>query len=513
MSDVPDATRAAPQERRAFIEGQEIAKSFGGVRALHGASFAADAGEVHALVGENGAGKSTMIKILSGVLRPDAGTVLMKGRPVELSGPEAARALGMRTVFQDLTLLPWLTVAENLLLGREPRRAFGLIDGRAMEAQAARTLAEIGIVHIDPLDLIADLSLADRQIVEIARAVVQEPDVLFLDEPTSSLAQRETEWLFGLIRQLRARNKCIIFTSHRWAEVKIIADRITIFRNGERVGVYTDIGEDEAITLMTGRRVDTMYPKLPPLAVAAPALELRSVTTAANTDVSWVLHKGEILGIGGLAGSGHRELFLALFGAEKITGGQVLVNGRPVKIRSPRDAIRHGLGIALVPEDRKREGLLLPMAVKDNLTLAVLHWISLLGVVKRGVEGRLTLTTIEELQIRTPSANQPVGALSGGNQQKVLIGRWLLAQSRILLYFDITRGVDIATKHDLYELMLRLVQEGRSILFYSSDTEELARLSHRVLVMREGKIAAELVGPDIDAEAIVAAAVRSVVAA
>lgn len=495
------------------IEGREITKSFGAVMALDTASFEAAAGEVHALVGENGAGKSTMIKILSGVLRPDSGTVWIKGRRVELSGPEAAHALGVRTVFQELTLLPWMTVAENLLLRHEPRGPWGLIRHGALAARAEQIFAQVGIEHIDPLDLVADLSLADRQIIEIVRAVIQEPEILFLDEPTSSLAEREVEWLFGLIGRLRGRGTCIVFTSHRWGEVKTLADRITILRNGSRVGTYRHIDEGDAITLMTGRRVEARYPRLNALVERVPVFEVRGFSSTGVKNVSLVLHRGEILGVGGLAGQGHRELFLALFGAQKVTHGQLLIEGKHVTIRSPRDAIRAGLGIALVPEDRKTEGLLLPMTVRDNLTVAVLDRIALAGVIRAGLERRLAQQAIGQLQVRARSPEQPVATLSGGNQQKVLVGRWLLADSRILLLYDITRGVDIGTKHDIYELMLRLAADGRSILFYSSDTEELAHLSHRVLVLREGRVAAELQGPGIDTEEIVAAAIRGTVAA
>ena len=490
------------------IEGLDISKNFGGVRALDHAAFTARPGEVHALVGENGAGKSTMIKILSGLIHPDSGTIRIKGQDVTLAGPGAAQALGVRTVFQELTLMPWMTVAENLLLGREPRGIFGLIQREKMASVAEKILMDLGIGQIDPLDLVADLSLSQRQIIEIARAVIRDPDVLFLDEPTSSLAEQGVKWLFQLIEQLRARNKCIIFTSHRWREVKSIASRITIFRNGQNVGTYTDIDEDQAITLMTGRNVEALYPKLPPLTEKETVLEVKDMSSTGVHDVSFSLRKGEILGIGGLAGHGHRELFLTLFGVQKATHGQMLIGGKPVNIRGPRDAIAAGLGIALVPEDRKSEGLLLPMSVQDNLTLPILDRISPWGVVKRGTERQLVQKMIERLQIKTPSASRPVGTLSGGNQQKVLIGRWLLADSRILLLYDVTRGVDIATKHDVYELMVQLAAEGRSVLFYSSDTEEIAHLCHRVLVMREGRISVELAGPEISAEEIVGAAVR-----
>jgi ribose transport system ATP-binding protein len=488
------------------IEGIKLSKAFGGVQALGSASFSARRGEVHALVGENGAGKSTLIKILGGRLRADAGQVRLAGESVELNSPDAAHGRGVWTVFQELTLLPWMTVAENLLIRREPRGTLGLIDRARMADEADSILARLGIHHIDPHRLVEDLSLAQRQIVEIVRVIVQDPDILLFDEPTSSLGANEVEWLFGLIRDLCARNKCIIFTSHRWKEITDIADRITIFRNGGELGTFTEIDESKAVTLMTGQQVDAFFPQPPALELAGSLLEARGLSGPAIYGVSLTLHPGEILGVGGLAGHGHRELFFSLFGAEPITGGDILVNGRKVRMASPGDA--SGLGIALVPEDRKTEGLLLPMSVAVNLTLAVLPQISMLGVIRGGSEGRVVREMIDRLKIRTPGLRNPVGQLSGGNQQKVLLARWLLADSHIMLLYDVTRGVDIATKHEIYELMMRLVREGRGVLFYSSDAEELAHLSHRVLVMREGRIAAEFKAPNITAEDIVSAAVR-----
>ena len=490
------------------VEATGLVKSFGGVQALAGADFAAAAGEVHALVGENGAGKSTLIKILGGRLRPDAGSVRFGGEAIELHGPDQAHLRGAWTVFQELTLLPWMTVAENLLLRHEPRGALGFIHRRRLSRDADAALERLGIRHIDPDALVEDIALAERQIVEIARVVIKNPDILLLDEPTSSLGEHEVAWLFDLIRGLRARGKCVVFTSHRWNEIASIADRITIFRNGADVGTYRGIEESEAVTLMTGQRLDTLFPPLPPLAAATPMLEARDLAGQGIDEVGFTLHRGEILGVGGLTGHGHRELFLTLFGAQRAGRGTIRAGGEALRLRGPRDAIRAGLGIALVPEDRKTEGLLLPMTVRDNLTLAILDRISRLGVVRAGREREMTRQIAQALQIKAPSLLHPAGGLSGGNQQKVLVGRWLLAESRILLLYDVTRGVDIATKHEIYQLMLRLVGEGRAILFYSSDAEELAHLCHRVLVMREGRIAASLARPALSAEAIVAAAVR-----
>ncbi|HWI27833.1 MAG TPA: sugar ABC transporter ATP-binding protein [Stellaceae bacterium] len=503
----------AQEERPAAIEASRIEKSFGGVRALAGASFSAVAGEVHALVGENGAGKSTLIRVIGGRLRPDGGAVRLKGQALDFGRPDAANALGAWTVFQELTLFPWMTVAENLLLGREPRGRLGLIETRRMEERAEEVLAGLGITHIDPRALVEDIALAERQIVEIVRVITRDPSILLLDEPTSSLVEREVEWLFERIGELRARGAAIIFTSHRWNEVKSIADRITVFRNGAEVGTYAELPEDEAVRLMTGQRMETLFPKPPPLPATEKVLELNGLSGPGVDKVSLSLHKGEVLGVGGLAGHGHRQLFFMLFGAEKPGGGTIAVENKIVRIRSPREAVRCGVGLALVPEDRKTEGLLLEMSVRENLTLSVLRRVSRAGIIRPAAESDAAQRMIERLQIRAQGPGSRVGTLSGGNQQKVLLGRWLLADCHIMLLYDVTRGVDVATKHELYELIMRLAREGRSILFYSSDAEELARLSHRVLVMREGRIAAELSGDELSAETIVAAALRDSVAA
>jgi ribose transport system ATP-binding protein len=490
------------------IEGIAISKSFGGVQALRNASFRAERGEVHALVGENGAGKSTMIKILSGLYPPDTGQIRIDGRDVSLGNPHAAIRLGLGTVFQELTLLPYMTVAENLLLGREPRAA-GIIRRASLPDAAQVLLDQYGVVGLNPLELVANLPLGQRQVVEIVKTVSRNPEILFLDEPTSALTEQEVQWLFGLIRDLRRRGICIVFTSHRWNEIKGIADNITVFRNGENVGTFAAaaLTEEAAVELMTGRKLDMQYPEPPPLEERVPVLSGRDLTGRGLQGATFSAFGGEILGVGGLAGQGQRDLFLALYGANRVKSGTIEVQGRPVRFHSPRDAIR--AGVALVPEDRKTEGLLLPLSVRANLTLPILGRISRAGIVDRRAEDVLDRRIIEQLAIRTPSADQPVGALSGGNQQKVLLGRWLLSGAKILLLYDITRGVDVATKHDIYELMLRLAADGHTLLFYSTDTEELAHVCHRVIIMREGRFVSELVGKAITPEGIVAAAIRA----
>jgi ribose transport system ATP-binding protein len=490
-----------------IIEGQGISKSFGGVRALRNASFSAEPGEVHALVGENGAGKSTMIKILSGLYPPDEGQIGVNSQVVSLGSPQAAMRLGIGTVFQELTLLPYMTVAENLLLGREPRIG-GVVRRSALPDAAQALLDQYGVVGLNPLELVTNLSLGQRQIVEIVKTVSRNPKILFLDEPTSALAENEVKWLFGLIRELRRQGTCLVFTSHRWNEIKNIADRITVYRNGEGVGTFAavDLSEEAAVELMTGRKLDMQYPEPPPVARREAVFAARDLTGRGLQGATFSAYKGEILGVGGLAGQGQRDLFLTLYGARRAKSGVIEVVGRPIRLRSPRDAIR--AGIALVPEDRKTEGLLLPLSIRANLTLPILNRLSRAGIINRRDEEAMNRRMIEQLAVRTPSVDQPVGALSGGNQQKVLLGRWLLTGANILLLYDITRGVDVATKHDIYELMLRLAAEGHCLLFYSTDTEELAHICHRVIIMREGRFVSELEGPAITPEAIVTAAIR-----
>jgi ribose transport system ATP-binding protein len=497
-------------KEQSAIEAINVSRSFGGVHALTGASLSAHFGEVHALVGENGAGKSTLIKIVGGVVRPDSGTIKVSGEDVTLSGPSAARSLKIGTVFQELTLFPWLTVAENLFLGEEPRGRTRLIRRRLLAVRAEAVFDDFSVRGIDPNDLAGSLSLAHRQIVEIVSAFLHEPRILLLDEPTSALAEHDVGWLFELVRSLRDRGGCVIFTSHRWAEVSALADRITILRNGTDVATRERVDENEAVTLMTGRTIDRLYPEQPAAPVDAEVmLEADRLEGDRLHGISFELHRGEIVGIAGLAGQGQRELFMSLFGAGRLTGGEIRVRGASRRLRRPADAIRHGLAISFVPEDRKTEGLMLPMSVRDNLTLAVLARISRGGVIRRHLEGAVAAGAVDRLQIKTRgSALQEVGELSGGNQQKVLIGRWLLIDPDILLLFDITRGVDVGTKHDIYELVGQLAREGKAILFYSSETEEIAKLCHRVIVIREGRIVAELAGAAADAEGIVAAAIR-----
>jgi ribose transport system ATP-binding protein len=494
-------------ENMSVIDAVRVTKAYGSVKALTGASLSARPGEVHALVGENGAGKSTLVKMLSGLVSPDSGEIRVNREAVKLHGAAAARAAGIGTVFQELSLLPDMTVADNLLIGREARNRFGLISQRKKLRVAQQELDNAQLSHIDAGALVGSLPLQQQQLIEIAKVIRRQPRVLVLDEATSALGEDAVEWLFRAVRRLRDEGVAVLFTSHRWNEVTAISDWMTVFRNGHDVesSPAADIDERQAINLMTGREVDTLYPKLSTVPSRQPSVEAKGLVAGQIRGVDFKLHKGEILGVGGLAGQGQLDLFLAMFGARPRTGGEVLIDGKAARLRSPREAVQKHK-IALVPEDRKREGLILPMSIQTNLTLPILNTFSRAGYIDRRREREQAAGVIKTLAVRTPSAQQPVGALSGGNQQKVLLGRWLLAEAQVLLMYDVTRGVDIATKHDIYELIVWLASKGRSILFYSSDTEELARLCHRVMVLREGKISRELQGDGITNEALVEAA-------
>ena len=503
---------AAPDAEVFAVRATGVDRAFGGVQALRDASFAARPGEIHALAGENGAGKSTMIKVLCGVISADRGEVEIFGQPVRrVVEPAARRQLGVATAFQELSLLPDLTVAENLLLNEPPRGRLGLIQRGRLVPVATRILEDHGVDYIDARVTAAELSVAHRQVVELVRVLATQPRVMILDEPTAALPDQQVEWLSAHMRRLRDEGCSVIFTSHRWREIEALADRVTVFRNGTWVATREQISEAEAITLMSGRTFEGTYPDITSIPVDGSALRVTDLRGGRLHGVSFNLRRGEILGVGGLAGQGQRDLFLTLFGAQKAVGGSLEVDGKAVTVRRPRDAIRSGVGIAYVPEDRKAEGLFLPLSIRDNIALATLPHRSAAGFVDRNAERDAVAKIVSQLRIGAGrSTRQGVGTLSGGNQQKVLMARWLLTDAQVLLLYDVTRGVDAATKHDIYGLVADLAAQGKAILYYSSETEEIANLCHRVLVLREGRIAAELTGPVGDAERIVAASLKEV---
>jgi ribose transport system ATP-binding protein len=496
--------RGEAGSRMPILSAQGIEKHFGGVIALRGASFSCEPGEIHALLGGNGAGKSTLVKILCGVISPDAGEIAFKGTPVTFKGPAAAASAGIVPVFQELSLVPDLTVAENLFYGREPR-TLGLIDGRKLRRATRAHFAALGFPQIDPDATVRDLPLAERQLVEIAKAVGRDPDVLILDEATSALGAREVEVVFAMVRALRERGKAIIFISHRMEEIAAICDRATIFRDGEDVGTV-EVGKtrpDEIVRMMVGRSLTDIFPERPPRPDREQILlEVQSLTwVSALHDISLTVSAGEIVGLAGLEGQGQGDLLLALFGVYAGVSGSISIRGRPLRLHGPASAM--GAGMASIPEDRKTQGLLLPLSVRDNIALPVLPRLSRFGVLSGERERTDTQRMIQALSIRTASSDQPLRYLSGGNQQKVTIAKWLLTEPDVFLLYDPTRGIDVATKQEIYRLLRSLADDGKGMLLFSTDMTEIIGLCDRALVMYEGRIFRELQGAEITKENLV----------
>ena len=492
-----------------LLSATGIDKRFGGVVALDGADFACEAGEIHALLGENGAGKSTMVKVLCGVHPPDAGAMVYDGETVAFRGPSDAVAAGIVPVFQELSLVPDLTVAENLFIGEEPRSRLGLVDAKRMRREAADLLGSLGFGGIDPGAVVRDLSLADRQLIEIAKALRRRPRVLILDEATSALNRRQVQQVFSVVRRLREQGAAVVFISHRMDEVRELCDRATIFRDGEDVGAVdvAKAGDEEIVRLMIGRTLrETFPPRSLRPEVEEPLLEVRSLGWGDRlADVSFTLHRGEILGLSGLEGQGQGDLLLALFGVYVGVTGDVRVAGRPIRLTNPRAAMAAGL--ALVPEDRKTQGLILPLPVNENITLPTLPEVSRNGVISQAAVASATESMRERLAIRMASPEAPVRFLSGGNQQKVSIAKWLLTDAAVYLLYDPTRGIDVGAKQEIYDLMRRLATAGHGILFFSTDLAEIVGLCDRALVMYEGAVARELSGPALTEANLVSAAV------
>jgi ribose transport system ATP-binding protein len=495
-----------------LIEATSISKRFGGVVALREAEFRCEAGEIHALLGENGAGKSTMVKILSGVLPADSGTILFKGQPIALSSPAQAARLGIVPVFQELSLIPDLTVAQNIFLGHEPRNRFGLIDAARLNRQAAALLADLGFTAIDPEAITRELALAERQLVEITKAVGKQPQLLILDEGTSALGASEVKQIFAILRRLREQGCSVAYISHRMEEIQTICDRATVFRDGRHVATF-QIGSkshDQIVGMMIGRELVEVFPPRPARsAPREPLLEAQGLSWEGRLrDISFTLEAGEILGLSGLEGQGQGDLLFALFGAYAGVHGSVRLGGQPVRIHSPRDAMRVGIGMALIPEDRKNEGLILPMNVRENVTLPTLGAAARAGVLNPAVEQTRARSMIQRLSIKTESTETPTRFLSGGNQQKVAIAKWLLSQARVYLLYDPTRGIDVATKQEIYALMRGLADAGMGLLFFSTDLSEIVNMCDRALVMYEGQVIKELSGADLTETNLVSAALN-----
>jgi ribose transport system ATP-binding protein len=496
----------------ALLEANHITKHFGGVVALDDASFCCDAGTITALIGENGAGKSTMIKVVCGVHAPDRGEVTFKGQVIHPHNPADAVKLGIVSVFQELSLMPHLTVAQNIWISDPPRNSLGLINFKEQIRRTETLLHSLGFTGIDPDTVVADLPLADRQLVEIAHAVQRNPDLLILDEGTSALAAKEVELVFSLIRRLRDQGKAIVFISHRMSEVSELCDVIAVFRNGKDVKSFRTgtVSPDEIVQLMIGHKLEKVFPPKPVRAKRPePVLELKNISWEnALHDVSLGVGRGEIVGLAGLEGQGQGDLLFALFGVYTSVRGEVLLDNRPVRITHPAKAVRPNIGLAMIPADRKTEGLILPMTVGQNMTLSILGRISRGLAISSSLESAAIDKMMKRLAVRAPSADIPVSSLSGGNQQKVSLAKWLLTEARVYLLYDPTRGIDVGTKQELYHLMRELAEEGSAILFFSTDLAEIVGMCDRALVMYEGRIVKELVGAEITETNLVTAALN-----
>jgi ribose transport system ATP-binding protein len=508
-----------------FLRLEGVTKRYGGVTALANVDFACSLGTIHAVVGENGAGKSSLMKIIAGVIRPDEGRISLDGTLVHFTSPAEAARHGIGCIFQELSLLPDLSVSDNISIANPPRR-FGLIDHRRQRARARDILREIGCPDIHPSERVKDLPLSRQQMVEIAKALVRKPRLIIMDEATSALTAKDVEQLHKVIRQLRDRGIAILYISHRMHEISALADTCSVFRNGRHIDTFPIASRTaaEIVPLMIGRDVNQAYPSKPDsngTACKAPqrinveshsrvsAIEVKNLTwERVLNGISLSVAKGEIVGLGGLDGQGQSELLLALFGVLRGVDGKVLINGSPSSIDHPRQAKSSRTRMGLIPEDRKTQGLLLSMSIRDNLVLAAASDLSNHGVIDSAKERSAIDEAVEKLKIKLNDLDAPVSTLSGGNQQKVVIGKWLMKEPRILLLNDPTRGIDVGTKQEMYRLMRELAQAGIAILFYSTDYEELIGMCDRVVVCYGGRLIRELEGTELNAHNLITASLN-----
>ncbi len=490
-----------------LLQARDVSKSFPGVQALAGVSLELSAGEVLAVVGENGAGKSTLMKVLAGIYQPDGGEVLLDGRPRRFANVAEALAAGISLIHQELNLAENLSVSANLFLGRETTWAgrLGFLDRAAMDRDARTYLHRLGL-DCDPRTRVSELTVGQRQLVEIGRALTLRTRVLIMDEPTSSLTQQETDRLFEVIGRLKGEGVAIVYISHRLAEVQRIADRALVLRDGKNAGALRreEVSHARLVRLMVGRDLQQFFQKHP-VAVppgTPPRLEVRDVCyeDGPSTPVSFRLYPGEVVGLAGLVGAGRTELAEALFGVRRVTGGEVRLDGRPVRPRHPRQAIDAGL--VLVPEDRRYHGLLLEDSIQRNVGLPNLDRLQFLRLVASRREAELAAAMSRDLNVRAPGLWQAAGLLSGGNQQKVVLAKWLARRPRVLLLDEPTRGIDVGAKSEIYSLIDRLARDGVAILMISSDLEEVLNMSDRVLVMHQGRLAGELPRARLSEEAV-----------
>ncbi|QCO00088.1 sugar ABC transporter ATP-binding protein (plasmid) [Azospirillum argentinense] len=480
-----------------------ISKSFPGVRALDGVDLTVGAGEVVALIGENGAGKSTLMKILNGIYQPDGGEIALDGAPVSFSTPHAALSRGVSMVHQEPKLCLALSVTENVLIGRLPRGRFGAIDWRAAHERTRELLQRVGM-RVEPTTPTERLSIAERQQLQIAKALASDSRLIVLDEPTASLTPVEVDVLFGIVRDLQAVGVSFIYISHHLEEIFRIAQSVSVLKDGRKVAdrKVAETTKEELLSLMVGRDLGNRFPakdRRP----GAPALEVRNLSGRGFRDVSFRAHKGEVVGIAGLVGAGRTELARAIFGADPIKGGEVLVDGKPVKIRNPADAI--GLGVAYIAEDR-RDGLFMPLPVRENITVVAPEAIATNGVIRERTQKSIALDYIKRLNIRTPSGEQQIRFLSGGNQQKCILARWIIKGVQTIIFDEPTRGIDVGAKTEIYRLIDQLASEGKAVILISSELPEILGMCDRVLVMERGRLNGEVDGHEATEENLLALA-------
>jgi rhamnose transport system ATP-binding protein len=486
------------------LEANSISKSFAGVKALKSVSFDLRAGEVHAVIGENGAGKSTLIKIITGAVTADAGTLKVHGELVPHMDPRVSKALGIAAIYQQPSLFPDLTVAENIALALEGRHAWRILDWKSRSRRAAELLHRAG-ASLDPEHLVATLGMPEQQLVEIAKAIGADARIVIMDEPTASLTEREVNSLFQVIARLRAEGVGVIYISHRLEEIAAVADRVTVLRDGESIATkrMDEVDRAELIRMMVGRELASIFPKREIIAGEI-VLELRNVSNAVVQNVSLTVRKGEILGIAGLVGSGRTQLAETIFGLTPAASGEILLRGERVAIATPEAAIRRGIGY--VPEDRPRHGAILEMSVAANTSLASLKKVAHRGLIDARKERKLAEHFVDRLRIKTPSVEMETGALSGGNQQKVALARWLAIDPSILILDEPTQGVDVGSKSEIHSLMADLAQQGLAIVMISSELPELLGMSDRIAVMHAGTIRGTLDRKDATQQAILSLA-------
>ncbi|GAA1995387.1 sugar ABC transporter ATP-binding protein [Microbacterium ulmi] len=491
-----------------MLELRDVSKAFGAVIALRSGTIAVDSGSIHALVGENGAGKSTLVKIVAGLYQRDGGTLRLRGEDVDFSSTAQSKAAGVAVIYQEPTLFPDLSVTENIFMGRQPTGRLGRIDRKAMRHEVERLFTRLGVV-IDPDRPAEGLSIADQQVIEIAKAVSLDASLLIMDEPTAALSGVEVERLFTIARSLRDEGRALIFISHRFDEVFALCDTITVMRDGAYIATSSIAGTsvDRIVRQMVGREVTELFPKQDTTA-GAPLLEVEGLTSpGVFHDISFTVRAGEIVALAGLVGAGRSEVARAVFGVDHYRDGTVRVNGRTIARGRPAEAMRAGL--ALVPEDRRKQGLVVESSVGNNITLAIRHQLSRLGLLTVGMQNRAAREWASRLEVKSYALDTVAATLSGGNQQKVVLAKWLATEPKVLIIDEPTRGIDVGTKAEVHRLLSQLAADGKGILMISSELPEVLGMADRILVMREGRLTAEIPRSEASSENVMLAATHA----